>query len=309
MGLARELLLKGSESRWLADQLSRRGFVRRATTRFMPGERMADALAAAGSLAEKGITSILTLLGENVDDAEAAAAVTGELGTLLAHSAEANLDADISVKPTHLGLDLGFDIAAANLQALASVAAGHGRLVAVDMESTRYCEPTLDLYRVLRAEHDNVGICVQSYLYRTDKDLESLLGLAPMIRLVKGAYKEPADLAYPKKTDVDAGYLRLSKTLLEAARDGSARVAFGTHDADMIAEINRRAADMKCPRESYEFQMLYGIQRDLQARLAESGYRMRVLISYGACWFPWYMRRLAERPANVGFVLRNMIRG
>lgn len=309
MGLARALLLKGSESRWLADQASRRRFVRRATTRFMPGESMDDALGAARSLAARGITSILTLLGENVEDAEAAAAVTDELLALLARSAESNLDADISVKPTHLGLDLGFDVAARNLQVLVAEAAEHGRLLAVDMESTRDCEATLDLYRVLRAEHQNVGICLQSYLYRTDADLEELLVHGPMIRLVKGAYKEPANLAYPKKSDVDASYLRLSATLLEAARDGKARVAFGTHDADMIAEINRRAADMSCPRESYEFQMLYGIQRDLQVRLAESGYRMRVLISYGAYWFPWYMRRLAERPANVGFVLRSMLRG
>jgi len=270
---------------------------------------MEDALEAASALRSKGITSILTLLGENVDDAEAATSVTGEFASLLARSAEANLEADISVKPTHLGLDLGFDIAARNIQELASVAAEHGRLVAVDMESTRYCDPTLDLYRVLRADQANVGICLQSYLYRTDKDLEELLTLAPMIRLVKGAYKEPADLAYPKKTDVDAGYLRLSETLLEAARDGTARVAFGTHDEAMIAGINRCAADMRCPRESYEFQMLYGIERDLQAHLAQSGYRMRVLISYGAYWFPWYMRRLAERPANVGFVLRSMLRG
>lgn len=309
MGLARALLLKGSESRWVADQLSRRRFVRRATTRFMPGESMDDALEAARSLGGRGITSILTLLGENVDDAEAATAVTGEFATLLDRSAESNLDVDISVKPTHLGLDLGFDLAAHNLGTLASAAARRGRLVAVDMESTRYCDPTLDLYRVLRAEHENVGICLQSYLYRTDVDLEELIALSPMIRLVKGAYKEPADLAYPKKADVDDSFLRLSEVMLEAARDGTARVAFGTHDAVMIAEINRRAADMKCPRESYEFQMLYGIERDLQARLADSGYRMRVLISYGAYWFPWYMRRLAERPANVGFVLRSMLRG
>lgn len=309
MGLARALLLKGSESPWLADQLSRRRFVRRATTRFMPGESMDDALEAARSLGERGITSILTLLGENVDDAEAAANVTEEFSVLLDHSAESNLDVDISVKPTHLGLDLGFDVAERNLGVLAAAAARHGRLVAVDMESTRYCNPTLDLYRVLRSEHENVGICLQSYLYRTDADLEELIGLSPMIRLVKGAYKEPADLAYPKKVDVDDSYLRLSETMLEAARDGTARVAFGTHDAIMIAEINRRAADMKCPRESYEFQMLYGIERDLQVRLAEAGYRMRVLISYGAYWFPWYMRRLAERPANVGFVLRSMLRG
>jgi proline dehydrogenase len=309
MGLARALLLKGSESRWLAGQLSRRRSVRLATTRFMPGESMDDALKAASSLGERGITSILTLLGENVDDAEAAAAVTAEFTTLLQRSSESGLDVDISVKPTHLGLDLGFDVAARNLQALASAAAEHGRLVAVDMESTPYCDPTLDLYRVLRAEHDNVGICLQSYLYRADADMAELLTLAPMIRLVKGAYKESANLAYPKKSDVDASYLRMSEALLEAARSGTARVAFATHDAEMIAEINRRAADMKCPRETYEFQMLYGIERDLQARLAETGYRMRVLISYGAYWFPWYMRRLAERPANVGFVLRSMMRG
>ncbi len=275
----------------------------------MPGESMDDALRAAGSLAERGITAILTLLGENVDDAAAAATVADELAALLARAATTGLDADISVKPTHLGLDVGFDVAASNLQALASAAARQGRMVAVDMESTAYCDPTLDLYRVLRAEHDNVGICLQSYLYRTDTDLEALLDCAPMIRLVKGAYKEPAALAYPKKSDVDASYLRLSGTLLEAARDGTAKVSFGTHDAHMIAEINRRAADMKCPRETYEFQMLYGIERDLQARLAETGYRMRVLISYGAYWFPWYMRRLAERPANVGFVLRSLFRG
>ena len=309
MGLARALLLKGSESRWLADQMSRRRFVQRATTRFLPGESMEDALRAAATLETTGITSILTLLGENVADAAAAAAVADEYGRLLARGAEEGLDADVSVKPTHLGLDLGFDVAAANLQAIAGEAAAHGRLVAIDMESTLYCDPTLDLYRVLRAEHENVGICLQSYLYRTDADLEEVLALAPMVRLVKGAYKEPADLAYPKKADVDGSFLRLASQLLAAARDGTARVAFGTHDADMILEINRRAADMKCPRETYEFQMLYGIQRDLQARLADTGYRVRVLISYGTYWFPWYMRRLAERPANVGFVLRSLLRG
>lgn len=309
MGLARAVLLRGSESRWLAGQLSRRRFVRRATSRFMPGESMDDALRAAGSLSAAGISSILTLLGENVADAEAATSVVGEYERLLARGSEGDLDADVSVKPTHFGLDLGFDLAAANLRTLVSSAGAHGRLVAVDMESTAYCDPTLELYRVLRAEHDNVGICLQSYLYRTQADLEGLLPLSPMIRLVKGAYKEPADLAYPKKADVDASFRQLSRTLLEAAREGAARVAFGTHDADMIAAINRDAADMQCPRERYEFQMLYGIQRDLQLQLAGSGYRMRVLISYGAHWFPWYMRRLAERPANVGFVLRSLVRG
>lgn len=309
MGLARELLLRGSESRWLAEQLSRRRFVRRAVTRFMPGETMDEALAAAAVQAGKGITSILTLLGENVASAEEAGAVADEYVELLARAAGAGLDAYISVKPTHLGLDQGVGVALENLRTLVAAADERNRLVAVDMESTRYIRRTLELYRRLRSERDNVGICLQSYLYRTTDDLDDLLALRPMIRLVKGAYKEPADLAYPGKRDVDVNFLRLAEVLLEAARDETAHVAFGTHDGKMISEINRRSAAMGVPRETYEFQMLYGIQRDLQATLAASGYRMRVLISYGAYWFPWYMRRLAERPANVGFVLRSMVRG
>ena len=309
MGLARELLLKGSESRWLADQLSRRRFVKRAVTRFMPGEAMEDAVDAAKTLRASGITSLLTLLGENVDSVTAASGVAAEYESLLARAGSEGLDTDISVKPTHLGLDQGFDVALENLRSLTAAAASRRGLVAVDMESTRYVEPTLDLYRRLRGEHENVGLCLQSYLYRTADDLDDLLSLEPMIRLVKGAYKEPADLAYPKKSDVDANFLRLSDVLLEAARDGFARVAFGTHDENMISEINRRSAAMGVPRERYEFQMLYGIQRDQQVTLANAGYRMRVLISYGAFWFPWYMRRLAERPANVGFVVRSMMKG
>jgi proline dehydrogenase len=308
MGLARELLLRGSESQWLAGQLSGRRFVQRAVTRFLPGETMDDAIDAAVTLGEQGISSILTLLGENVDDAEAANAVAREYTTLLERASPDGLDADISVKPTHLGLDQGFDVALANLETLVAAAAGKGRLIAVDMESTRYADLTLDLYRKLRSGHENVGVCLQSYLYRTAEDLEALLPLSPLIRLVKGAYKEPADLAYPKKRDVDANFLRLAGVLLDAAAAGTARVAFGTHDEAMIGEVNRRAASMGVAREAYEFQMLYGIRRDLQSRLAASGYGMRVLISYGAYWFPWYMRRLAERPANVAFVMKSMLR-
>jgi len=309
MGLARALLLKGSESEWLADQASRRRFVRRATSRFMPGESMDEALAAARSLGEKGLTTILTLLGENVEDEAAARAVVTAYEELLSSSRERGLHVDISVKPTHLGLDVGPDTAAKNLGDLARAAAESGSLVAIDMESTPYCDPTLDLYRGLRAGHDNVGLCLQAYLYRTPADLESLLPLGPMIRLVKGAYKEPPDLAYRRKSDVDEAFGRLAGRMLEAARDGQARVAFGTHDGELLLAINRLAANMGCPKEAYEIQMLYGIRRDLQTTLARDGNRVRVLISYGTHWFPWYMRRLAERPANVGFVLRSMMRG
>lgn len=307
MGLARETLLRASESQWLADRLSRRRFVQRAVTRFMPGETMDEALAAAAVEGRKGITSILTLLGENVGTHEAAGTVAREYATVLERAGDAGLDADISVKPTHVGLDLGFGVALDNLSTLADAAAARERLVAVDMESSRYLEATLDLYRRLRERHENVGVCLQSYLYRTSDDLDDLLALDPMIRLVKGAYKESAQLAYPRKRDVDANYMRLADVLLNAARKGAARVAFGTHDERMISEINRRGAAMHVPREAYEFQMLYGIRRDLQTTLAASGYRTRVLISYGSHWFPWYMRRLAERPANVGFMLRSMV--
>lgn len=308
MGIARELLLKGSQSRWLADALTRRRFVRRAVTRFMPGETAEDALVAGTSLRQRGMPSIFTILGENVPDTGAAARVADEYVDLMDDLAESGVDGYVSVKPTHLGLDHGYRSTLDNLDRLAAEAARRGRLVAVDMESTRYVDPTLDLYRALRAGHENVGVCLQAYLYRTESDLQALLSISPMIRLVKGAYKEAAGLAYPRKADVDRSFLRLSRRLLEAARDGEARVAFGTHDERIIGAINRLAADMHTPREAYEFQLLYGIQRGLQDRLAAAGYRVRILISYGSYWFPWYMRRLAERPANVGFVLRSVMR-
>jgi len=308
MGIARELLLRGSESRWLAGQLSRRRFVRRAVKRFMPGETAEEALAAGASLGERGIPCIFTILGENVQDAGAAERVTDDYLGFLELLEASGVDGYVSVKPTHLGLDHGFRSTLDNLDRLAAGAARYGMPVAVDMESTRYVDPTLDLYRELRARHDNVGVCLQAYLYRTPDDLERLLGISPMIRLVKGAYKEPAELAHPGKADVDAAFLRLSDRLLEAARDGVARAAFGTHDERIVGEINRRAADMRVPRDAYEFQLLFGIQRGLQERLVATGYRLRVLISFGSYWFPWYMRRLAERPANVGFVLRSVVR-
>jgi proline dehydrogenase len=309
MGLARALLLKGSESEWLAEQASQRRFVQRATRRFMPGESMDDALDAARDLSERGMASILTLLGENVEDEAAAESVASAYEELLSRRPDTGLDLDISVKPTHLGLEVGLEVAARNLQRLARAASERDALVVIDMESSAFLPPTLELYRALRAKHENAGVCLQAYLYRTPADLEILLPLKPMIRLVKGAYKEPSEIAYPRKRDVDTAFGRLAGQLLEAAREGQAQVAFGTHDEKLIHEINRMAAGMGCPRDGYEIQMLYGIRRDLQARLVEDGYRVRVLISYGTHWFPWYMRRLAERPANVGFVLRSLFGG
>jgi proline dehydrogenase len=308
MGFTRELLLWGSENKWLENQAGRRSFMRKAVQRFMPGEDIDAAVDAVGALSEKGISrTILTQLGENVTEAAEADAVADHYRDVLGRIGEGGLDADISLKPTQLGIDLDFESVYARYKDLVQRADELGRLVAVDMESTAYADPTLELYRRLRADHSNVVLCLQAYLHRTKDDLASLLPLSPTIRLVKGAYKEPHDLAIRRKSDVDANFLELADTLLEAVGKGNgSRAFFGTHDPRMVVEVNKRAEAAGLPKDSYEFQMLYGIQRELQTRLAGDGYLMRVLISYGESWYPWYMRRLAERPANVWFLLKNI---
>lgn len=308
MSLVRQLILRGSTNPWLSRQLSKRRFVQRAVRRFMPGEEMEDAVGAAANLQSVGMRSILTLLGESVVDREAADGVANHYERLVEAIAGSGLTADLSVKPTHLGLDLGADVAEAGLRTIVSRAGAAGRLVVIDMEASAYVDDTLDLYRRLRANHQNVGVCLQSYLYRTEADLESLLPLRPMIRLVKGAYRESPDLAWPKKSDVDDAFLARAERLMEAAKaDPGVRIAFGTHDERMIAGIKRQAEDLGLARDAFEIQMLYGIRRDLQSELVAEGYAVRILISYGPHWFPWYMRRLAERPANVWFMLRSVL--
>jgi len=309
MSLSRQILLRGSESRWLRDNIAHRAFVRRAVRRFMPGESLDDAMIAARELSGRGLGSVVTLLGENVSSPAETGAVVSAYTDAIAAIEAAGIDTDLSVKPTHLGLDLGAELAFTNLDRLIRHAAATRRLVALDMESSPYVDRTLDLYRSLRDAHSTVGICLPAYLYRSARDLEELLALGPMIRLVKGAYNEPADLAFPDKADVDANYLALAVRMLEARKaDPRVRIAFGTHDARLIEAIRRKASDLGVPSEGFEFQLLYGIGRELQLALARSGQPVRVLISYGTHWFPWYMRRLAERPANVGFVLRSMAR-
>lgn len=308
MSLARRILLRGSTSPWLARQMSERRTVRRAVRRFLPGEELADAVEAAGTLRDAGMSSILTLLGENVGDEAAADEVADLFGDAVEAIAEAGLPADISVKPTHLGLDLGVDVAERGLRTIVSRAGAAGRLVAVDMESSAYVDDTLEIYRRIRRDYENVGVCLQAYLFRTEYDVRQLLPMRPMIRLVKGAYREGADVAWPRKSDVDAAYLARARQLLDALReDAGVRVAFGTHDRAMIDGIRAFAADRGIDRDAFEIQMLYGIGRDLQRELTAEGYAVRILVSYGSAWFPWYMRRLAERPANVWFMARSMV--
>ncbi|MFW6083670.1 MAG: proline dehydrogenase family protein [Gemmatimonadota bacterium] len=317
MSLVRQLLLRASTSPRLARQMSERRFVQRAVRRFLPGEELSDAIAAAEELRADGLRSLLTLLGENVDTPDDAVAVAAAYSRAIEAIASAGLEADLSVKPTHLGLDLGPEVAEAGLREVVARAGAAGRLVAIDMEASDYVDDTLRLYRRLRADHHNVGVCLQAYLHRTEDDLASLLPLGPMIRLVKGAYREPEEVAMSRKAEVDAAYLARAAELLDALKTGSdrgrgtdgVRVAFGTHDEKMIDAVRSMAADRELPRDAFEFQMLYGIRRELQKTLAREGYAVRVLVSYGDNWFPWYMRRLAERPANLWLLLRNLLGG
>ncbi len=284
--------------------------MRKAVQRFMPGEDVSSALEAARALQENRIATILTQLGENVKNAGEAEAVTRHYLDVLERVQAQNLDAAISVKLTQLGLDLDADGCLANVQRLAKRARELGNFLWIDMEGSAYTNATLELYRRVRAQHPDVGVCLQAYLYRTEKDLADLLPLGPAIRLVKGAYNEPPALAYPRKKDVDENYFRLARKLLDpAVRKAGTRAGFATHDLRLIQKIEQVARELGLPKESVEFQLLYGIQRAEQVRLAQAGYRVRVLISYGSQWFPWYMRRLAERPANITFVIRNMFSG
>jgi len=308
--MIRRALLAGSQNQWLAQRAPKYGFVRKAVQRFMPGEDASQAFEAARALQDSRIATILTQLGENVKAAGEADAVMRHYLQVLDRVKEQKLDAVISVKLTQLGLDLNADSCFTNVQRLVERAKELGNFVWIDMEGSAYTDATLQLYRRVRAQHANVGVCVQSYLYRTEKDLADLLSIAPVIRLVKGAYREPPALAYPRKKDVDANYFRLAQRFLDPeVRKAGTRVGFATHDLRLIQKIEELAQQLRIPKESVEFQLLYGIQRPEQLRLAQAGYRVRVLISYGPQWFPWYMRRLAERPANLTFLMRNLFSG
>jgi proline dehydrogenase len=308
MSLIRNVLLAGSTSAWLREQATRRTFVRRSVSRFMPGERVEDALEAGRPLEAQGINTILTRLGENLSHVEEAEEITQHYLDVLDKVAASGLDAQISVKPTQLGLDHDAPLCQRNLDRLVERAEQRNNFVWIDMESSPYVDPTLKLFRTTRARSGRIGVALQAYLYRTANDVEDLLPLGAAIRLVKGAYLEPPDVAYPKKRDVDENYDRLARRLLSAdARRPSALLHIATHDVALIDRLTRFITERQVPASAYEFAMLYGIQRGQQQRLAREGRRLRVLISYGEYWFPWYMRRLAERPANVWFVVRNLV--
>jgi proline dehydrogenase len=304
MAIARNAFLAASRNKWLAEKFMRRPFARRAVRKFMPGEELDDALSAARVLAHDRVGTIVTRLGETLTGESQADAVRDHYLEAFDEIRRGSLPTVISVKPTQLGLDHSLDGCRQHLDELARKAVSTGSQLWIDMEDSSYVDRTLALYRELKSKYEPIGIAIQAYLRRTPSDIESLLELNPMIRLVKGAYLEPPDVAFPAKRDVDRQFVSLGEHLLEAARDGRALPIFGTHDLTIVRHLVSRAAALDVPKGRFEIHMLYGIRASDQRGLALEGHSVRCLISYGSQWFPWYMRRLAERPANVWFVMR-----
>jgi proline dehydrogenase len=304
----RRILLWMARDRWLARHLPRLWITRRAVRRFMPGEDVADALAAGARFEEQGIVPLYTRLGEDLSHASEAEETADHYLEALDRIAASGSRGELSVKVTQLGFQLDPDVALGHLERLAARSRAMGRDLWIDMEGSALVDDTVALYERLKASHHNVGLCLQAYMHRTAHDIQRLLPLGPRIRLVKGAYDEPASIAYRDRPDVDANFATLAVTLLGAIADGrAARLGLGTHDVRLIELCAAHAGALGLPRSAFEVQMLYGIRSDEQRRLAGEGYVVRGLIAYGPAWYAWYMRRLAERPANVIFALRQAL--
>ena len=304
----RRVLLWMAGNRWLRRHLPGLWFARRAVRRFMPGEDADAALAAGATFERDGIVPIYTRLGENLVDVTEAETTAREYLDLIDRMAAAGSRGEVSVKLTQLGFDFDVERTFAHVETLAERAAASGADVWLDIEGSAYTESTIAFYERLKARYSNTGICLQAYLRRTAADVQRLLPLEPGIRLVKGAYAEPAAIAYGPRPEVDANYAALAVELLTAIAAGRrVRLGLGTHDVRLIEQIAAHGAAFGVERGSYEIQMLYGIRAAEQRRLAAEGYVVRTLIAYGPAWYPWYMRRLAERPANVLFALRQAL--
>jgi len=283
-------------------------FVRRAVRRFVAGETLEDAVEAVRRLNEAGIEATLDFLGENTRSAAEAQACADEYVRLLDRIAVEGLRSHASLKITQMGLDLDEGLCLENLHRVLERARGHGNFLRLDMEGSAYTDRTLRVFERLRDGYEKVGPVLQAYLYRTAGDLERLLTRPVNVRLCKGAYREPPSIAWPRRREVDLNYLRLAERLLAVAGEGRAFAALATHDPRIQRWARRHTRRHNLDGGRFEFQMLYGVRRDLQHRLVRQGFKVRVYVSYGTHWYPYFMRRLAERPANVLFVLRHLLR-
>lgn len=305
MSALRQVVLAAADSPRLQRLVTRYGF-RLGAARFVAGESFDAAVPVLRRLNESGLLTNTTLLGEGVRDEAATRAVVDAYRDVLDRIRAEGLRTNVALKLTHLGLSIDEELARRNVAELVEHAAGVGNFVRIDMEESAHVEATLRIYRRLRDDgHTNVGAVLQSYLYRSEDDLAALLPLAPNLRLVKGAYLEPAAVAYPEKRDVDAAYVRL----LEASLAGDGFTAIATHDEALIERAIAFTREHGIPKEHFQFQMLYGVRPRLQLDLVGRGYAVLVATPFGPEWYRYLMRRLAERPANLLFLLRNLVRG
>jgi len=303
--MLRRLILAAADDPRVRRLVSRHG-MRLGASRFVAGETIDECVAVLRRLNDRGLYANTTLLGEGIRDEAEAAAVADEYERVVSRLVDENLRANVALKLTHLGLELGEEVAYANVARVAGHAQRVGSFIRIDMEQSAFVDATFRIYRRLREDGlDSVGTVVQSYLYRSEDDLAALLPLKPNLRLVKGAYLEPAEVAYAKKADVDAAYVRL----VEASLPGEGYTAIATHDETMIEHAIAFASEHGIGRDRFEFQMLYGVRPKLQLALARRGYKVLVATPYGPEWYPYLMRRLGERPANLLFLLRNVVRG
>jgi proline dehydrogenase len=300
----RSLLLFLSRQNRLRKWVEGSAAAQRLATRFVAGSTLEEALDVCRALNQEGITVTLDRLGESVTSLDEAAEAREGYMRALGAIRDSGIRGNVSLKLTQFGLDLSYERCKTNVEQLISCAASMKTFVRVDMEDSRYTDLTLNLVRDLHAAHGSVGVVIQAYLYRSRADIERLNAERIRVRLCKGAYLEPPEVAFPRKKDVDENFIELMRLLLENGE----YPAIATHDERMIAETKSYAAMRKIPPDSFEFQMLYGIRRDLQRRLVAEGYRLRLYVPFGRAWYPYYMRRLAERPANVLFIARNLLR-
>jgi proline dehydrogenase len=302
--MLRSILLKLSASPGFAHWVISNNSTRKMSRRFVAGETLDDAIAAARKCNSLGMMASLDYLGENVATTTDARRARDAYLEIFDRIAAEKLEANVSCKLTQMGLDLSPEFCEGLVESVVERAASHGNFLRVDMEGSIYTQRTVELVKRIRARNAAIGTVIQAYLYRSEKDIQDLLAYGCRIRLCKGAYKEAADVAFERKEDVDGNYVRLTRVLLPSG----VYHGIATHDPKMIGETIRAAAEMQISKDAFEFQMLYGIRTDLQRRLVQGGYRVRVYIPYGNDWFPYFMRRLAERPANIGFLMRNFFR-
>ncbi|HXO04303.1 MAG TPA: proline dehydrogenase family protein [Candidatus Sulfotelmatobacter sp.] len=301
----RSFLLHLSESKRLAPLIMHNGLSRRVARRFVAGETLDDAVEVARKVNGAMQLASLDLLGENVSDEAGARQAAENYLAIFERIEREKLDSNVSLKLTQLGIDLDEGLCQELLEKIIARAAAQGNFVRIDMEGSPYTERTVEITKRVRAKYSAVGTVMQAYLYRTEEDVLELISAGCRLRLCKGAYKEPPDIAFPNKSDVDANYVKLMKLLLPSG----IYHGIATHDPAMIDATKDFAREKKIGREQFEFQMLYGIRTDLQKQLVRDGFRLRIYIPYGTDWFPYFMRRLAERPANLTFFLRNLLSG